>query len=98
VSAVEAPLLGVRDEQAVDAENRGEQQRDPQHSAGQFAAQRVSLEREMEQHEGRHAEQRHRRHGLEAAQLDAELLAQQGGDDRARARNAGRLRRRGSHR
>ena len=72
---VEAALLALGDEQPVDAEHRGEQQRHPQHAGGEVAVERVAVEPEVEEHERRDAEQRHRRDDLERAQLGAQVLA-----------------------
>ena len=47
-----------------DAEHRGEQDRDEQHARGEVAVQLAALQPEVEEHEGRDGEQRHRRDGL----------------------------------
>ena len=78
--AVEPALLVVCDEQAAGPEHRREQQRHPQHAGGEVAVDLPALQREMEDDERRDAEQRHRGHGLRRAQLQAQLLAQQGAD------------------
>ena len=72
-------LLALRDEQPVDAEDRGEQERHPQDAGGELALEPVAVEAEVEDDEGRDGEQRHRRHRLLRAKLDAQVLA----DDRA---------------
>ena len=50
-SAVDAALLALGGEQAGDADDRGEQQRDPEHAGRQRAVERVAVEPEVEQHE-----------------------------------------------
>ena len=69
----------IGDEQAVDAEHRGEQQRDDQDPGGKVALDRGPLQREVKYDERRDREQRHRRNGLRGAQLEPQLLE----DDRA---------------
>ena len=78
--AVEAALLVVGDEQAAGAEHRGEEQRHPQHAGGEVAVDLAALQREVEDDERGDAEERHRRHRLRRAQLQAQLLAQHGAD------------------
>ena len=70
----------VGDEQPVDAEHRGEQQRHQQHARREVALDGRALQREVEDDERRDAEQRHRGDGLRRAQLEQQLLAQQRGD------------------
>ena len=65
------------------AEHRGEQQRHPQHAGGEVAVERVAVQAEVEDHEGRDAEQHHRRARPRGAQLEPQVLAQ-----RARRRRA----------
>ena len=88
--AVEAALLGVGDEQPVDAEQRGEQERHEQDPRGEVAFDRAAVEREVKDDEGAHGEERHARDGLERAQLDEQLLAQERADGRAQRRAAAR--------
>ncbi len=75
---VEAALLALGDEEAVDAEHGGEQQRRPEHAGGEAAGEAGAVEAEAEDDEGGDREQRHRRQRLQGAQLRAQVL----GEDR----------------
>src|SRR6185312_12541528 len=76
--AVEAALLLLGDEQAVDAEDRREQQRDGEDAGRELARERVPPEPEVEEDERRDAEQQHRRNRLGRAALEQQVLAQEG--------------------
>ncbi|MGD0205197.1 MAG: hypothetical protein ABSB57_01965, partial [Dehalococcoidia bacterium] len=77
---IEAALVGICHEQAVDAEDRGEQQRHPQDPGRQVAVHGAAIQGEVEDDERGDCEQRHAGDGLERAQLDEQLLAQQRAD------------------
>ena len=84
---VEAALLALGDEEAVDAEHRGEEQRRPEHPGGEAAGELGAVEPEAEDDEGGDREERHRRQRLQGAQLRAQVLAEdrrEGGADRLR--------------
>ena len=57
-------------------EHRGEQQRHPEHAGGEVAVERRAVQPEVEEHERRDREERHRGDRLERAQLDPQVLAQ----------------------
>ena len=52
--------------------------RHPEHARSQLAVQRVAVEAEVEQHVDGEREERHRRHRLLRAQLEPQVLAQDG--------------------
>ena len=98
--AVEPALLGVRDEEAVDAEQRGEQERDDEDSRGEVAFDAPAVEREVKDDKRADREQATSRDGLERPQLDRSSLrssAETGGPEAramAYSRRPGRGRRR----
>ena len=73
---VEAALVALGDEQAVDREERGEQDRHQQDAGGEAALERGPVEPEAEDHERRDGEERHRGQRLERAELDPQVLRQ----------------------
>ena len=83
---VEAALVALGDEQAVDGEERREQDRHQKDARGEAPLERGAVEPEAEDHERRDGEERHRGQRLERAQLDPQVLRE---DDPDRA-HAGR--------
>ena len=69
--AVEAALLVLGDEQPVDAEDRGEQQRHDEHAGGEVAGDAVAVQAEVKDDVRRDAEEHHRGHGLARAPAPA---------------------------
>jgi hypothetical protein len=61
---IEAALLTLGDEEAVDAEDRGEEQRRPEDAGGEAAGEAGAVEAEAEDDEGGDREQDHRGHRL----------------------------------
>src|SRR6185312_6740185 len=70
--------LALGDEQSVDPEHGGEQERRPQHPRGERAGEAGAVEPEAKDDEGGDGEERHRRQRLQGAQLRAQVL----GEDR----------------
>jgi hypothetical protein len=73
---IETALFALGHEQPVGAEDRGEQQADREHPGALLPADGVLDQAEVEDDEGGDGEDRHRRDGLQRAQLDGEVLAQ----------------------
>jgi hypothetical protein len=69
-------VLGYED--PVDRQDGGEQHRDQQYAGGEASLELLAVKPEAEQHEGGEREQRHRRHRLEGAKLDPQVLDEDG--------------------
>src|SRR5262245_15467676 len=77
--ALQHALLPLRDVAAADPEHRGERERHPEEPAGELGEVALArAEAELEQHHRQHGEEDHRDHGVAGAQLQAQVLEDEG--------------------
>src|SRR5262245_633720 len=77
---VETALLPLGDEEAIDGDQRGEQQRRDEHAGGELTRDMLPVEAEAEDHECRDREERHRGDRAQRPQLDSQVLAEERGE------------------